>query len=264
MNPSESTSNLSNYRLDLRYAGEPFYGWQRQTDQLTVQGAIENALTDYLDVMTAVAGSGRTDRGTHALGQVASVTLPTGLDPEVLQEELNQRLAPHIYIERIVGVPEDFHARESATGKQYGYRIWNHQDLPDSQKNKVWYVPEALDVAAMEAVLPYFVGEMDFSSFAKVPNYKRASAVRTISAFTLTRDNHMLYFAITGNGFLYKMVRNIIRAVVKVGEGRYTPERLQEIIAAKSRQASPGTAPASGLYLEKVFYEDPLHYDPHP
>lgn len=251
--PSEDTMN---YRLDLSYAGEPFYGWQRATDLPTVQGHIEQALTDCLNVHTAVAGSGRTDRGTHALGQVASVTLPAGLDTTQLQHQLNARLHPHIHIAQILQVPEDFHARESATGKRYGYRIWNHPDLPIEQKGKVWYIPGTLDIAAMQAVLPRFVGKQDFSSFAKAPNYNRASAVREVRAFSLTAQDKELYFSIEADGFLYKMVRNIIRAVVKVGEGQYTLERIDQIIAAKSRQASPGTAPASGLYLEQVFYEE--------
>lgn len=254
--PIVPSANTMNYRLDLSYAGEPFYGWQRATDLPTVQGHIEQALTDCLNVHTAVAGSGRTDRGTHASGQVASVKLPADLDTARLQQQLNERLNPHIHIANIAPVPDHFHARESATGKRYGYRIWNHPDMPVEQKGKVWYVPGALNVEAMQAVLPYFVGKQDFSSFAKVPNYNRASAIREVRAFTLTPNAHELYFAIEADGFLYRMVRNIIRAVVKVGEGVYTPERIEQIIAAKTRQAAPGTAPASGLYLEQVFYEE--------
>ncbi len=255
-NPIDPSANTATYRLDLSYAGEPFYGWQRLANQPTVQGEIEQALTDCLNVHTAIDGSGRTDRGTHALGQVASVKLPAGLDTADLQQQLNQRLAPHIQITRVAVVADSFHARESCTGKRYGYHIWNHPDLPEEQKGKVWYIPEPLDLDAMQAVLPLFVGQIDFSSFATVPNYKRATAVREVKAFTLTSREHELYFSIEADGFLYKMVRNIIRAVVKAGEGRYTPERMAEIIAAKSRQAAPGTAPASGLYLEQVFYEE--------
>lgn len=257
MNDSiDPSANTATYRLDLSYAGEPFYGWQRLANHPTVQGEIEQALSDCLNVHTAVEGSGRTDRGTHALAQVASVKLPAGLDTADLQQQLNQRLAPQIQIARMVQVPDSFHARESCTGKRYGYRIWNQPDMPPELKGKVWYIPVGLDLAAMQAVLPLFVGKIDFSSFATVPNYNRASAMREVKAFTLTPRAAELYFSIEADGFLYKMVRNIIRAVVKVGEGRYTPERMAEIIAAKTRQASPGTAPASGLYLEQVFYPE--------
>ena len=120
---------------------------------------------------------------------------------------------------------------------------------------KVWYVPEKLNVKDMEKACSYFTGTKDFASFAKVPNYKRATSVRTVHSLTLTEEDSLLCFSIIADGFLYKMVRNIVRALVKVGEGRSNLDDIPRIIEAKNRKAAPGTAPASGLYLDTVFYD---------
>ncbi len=245
---------LANYRMDVRYDGQNYYGWQRHKDKPTIQGALENAVTKCFGLRTNVEGSGRTDRGTHALGQVATVRLPQNIDGDAVAD-LNNALDKTIEIINLQKVSDDFHARESAIGKCYRYEIWNHSVLPSQMEGKVWYVPEKLDVKAMQDACPFFVGMMDYASFAKVPNFKRATTVRTIHSFDLVQDGSLLYFSIIADGFLYKMVRNIIRAVVKVGEAKFSIEDLPRIIDAKNRKASPGTAPASGLYLDKVFYD---------
>jgi len=152
----------------------------------------------------------------------------------------------------------EFHARMSAVGKRYVYTIHNEQDLPAEARGRVWHVPEPLDVEAMRACLDVFVGEHDFASFATKANHARKTTVRTVSSFTLEHDGPRIILRIEADGFLYKMVRNLVRAITKVGEGRWTLERLREILVAQDRQAAPGTAPASGLCLEEVFYpQDP-------
>lgn len=251
---STSAPQLSNYKLTLAYDGRAFFGWQRHGDKPTVQFALEQAVTKAFGVRVAVQGSGRTDRGTHAHGQVASLSLPEDLPPALVQETLNQLLPPEVRILDVRCAVKDFHACDSAIAKRYRYLIWNDRNLPEQHDGRVWHVKEPLDVQAMIDVCPVFIGEQDFASFATRTNFKQKSTRRTVFEAVLGNDLPMITFDICADGFLYKMVRNIVRAIVKVGEGRYTRENLYRILEARDRQAAPGTAPASGLYLEQVFY----------
>jgi tRNA pseudouridine38-40 synthase len=253
--PYTKEVTFANYRMDIRYDGQQYYGWQRHKDKPTIQGALENAVTDCFGLRCNVEGSGRTDRGTHALGQVATIRLPKDIDEKKALMTLNNTLDKTIEITHLQKVGDDFHARASARGKCYRYKIWNQLDLPPAMEGKVWYIPEKLDVQAMQNACPFFVGMMDYASFAKVPNYKRATTIRTVLSLNLRQDDSLLNFLIIADGFLYKMVRNIVRALVKVGEGRTQIQDIPRIIKAKNRKAAPGTAPASGLYLDSVFYD---------
>ena len=246
---------LANYRMDIRYDGKNYYGWQRHKDKPTIQGALEDAVKECFGLRSNVEGSGRTDRGTHATGQVATVRLPQDIDENAIAK-LNSALDNSIEITKLHIVEDDFHAQKSAVGKCYHYKIWNDVDMPTVLDGNVWYVPEKLDVDAMREACPLFVGTLDYASFSKVPNYKRASTVRTVYALDLTVDGPSLSFSIIADGFLYKMVRNIIRALVKVGERSIDVEDIPNIIEAKNRKAAPGTAPASGLCLDSVFYDE--------
>ena len=248
-------TGFANYKMTIRYDGQNHYGWQRHKENPTIQGALEDAVTTCFGLRHKVEGSGRTDRGTHAVGQVATIRLPEGIDEEDAREKLNQALDKAIEVTHFHKVAADFHARESAVGKRYCYTIWNHVDLPSEKEGKVWYIPEKLDVEAMKKGCSFFIGTMDYASFAKVPNFKRATTVRTIHALDLREDGDALHLSIIADGFLYKMVRNIVRALVKIGEGKTPLAHLPRIIHAKSRKAAPGTAPASGLYLDTVFYD---------
>ena len=245
---------MANYKITIAYDGRSFFGWQRHKDKPTVQSALEQAVTQVFGLRVAVQGSGRTDRGTHAHGQVASVQLPAGTEPELIQEKLNQFLPAEVRIVAVSGAADDFHACDSAIAKHYRYVIWNDRQLPAERDGRVWHVKESLDVEAMADACSVFVGELDFASFATKTNFSQKSTIRTVSAAGLSAELPTITFDICADGFLYKMVRNIVRALVKVGEGRYTRDDLVRILAAKDRQAAPGTAPASGLYLEQVFY----------
>jgi tRNA pseudouridine38-40 synthase len=247
-------SPRSNYRMTLSYDGRAFLGWQRHGDKPTVQFALEQAVLTAFGVRVAAQGSGRTDRGTHAHGQVASIQLPYGTAPELIKERLNQFLPAEVRIAEVQCASMDFHACDSAIAKHYRYVIWNARELPAERDGRVWHVKEPLDVQAMINACPVFVGEQDFASFATRTNFKQKSTRRTVTEAVLSHNLPVITFDICADGFLYKMVRNIVRALVKVGEGRYTRADLDRILAAKDRQAAPGTAPASGLYLEQVFY----------
>ena len=251
---STSDTQLSNYKLTLAYDGRAFFGWQRHGDKPTVQFALEQAVTKAFGVRVAAQGSGRTDRGTHAHGQVASLQLPEELQPALVLEKLNQILPPEVRILDVRCAAKDFHACDSAVAKRYRYLIWNDGKLPSEHDGRVWHVKEPLDVQSMVDTCSVFIGDQDFASFATRTNFKQKSTHRTVLEAVLSHDLPMITFDICADGFLYKMVRNIVRAIVKVGEGRYTREDLCRILESRDRQAAPGTAPASGLYLEQVFY----------
>ncbi len=252
---SAEENDFATYKLTIRYDGQNYYGWQRHKNNPTIQGALEDAVTTCFGGRHKIEGSGRTDRGAHARGQVATVRLPKDLDAKDALTNLNKVLDTTIELTHLQKVSADFHARDSAVGKCYHYTIWNHAELPPGQEGTVWYIPEKLDVEAMQKACPYFTGTMDYASFAKVPNFQRTSTVRTVHSLDLRKEGDSLCFSIIADGFLYKMVRNIVRALVKVGEGRTRITDLPRIIQAKNRKAAPGTAPASGLSLESVFYD---------
>jgi tRNA pseudouridine38-40 synthase len=253
---SNSIPTMSNYRMTISYDGRAFLGWQRHGNKPTVQYALEQAVEQAFNVHVPVRGSGRTDRGAHALGQVVSLLLPIGLEPEAIKNRLNDVLPEEIHIADVSRVSIDFHACDSAIAKRYRYVIWNDSKLPADRDGRVWHIKEPLDLEAMNDACSVFVGEHDFASFATRTNFKQKSTSRTVTKAVLMHDLPSITFEITADGFLYKMVRNIVRAIVKAGEGRYTLDDLCRILDAKDRKAAPGTAPSSGLYLERVFYAE--------
>lgn len=252
-------------RMRLRYDGRGYRGWQRQPGSTTVQGTIEAAIASVTGIDQAdikVRGSGRTDRGVHAEGQVACVFLPQtqAEDSDALERftaQLALALPEDIGLLEVDRVPLEFHPREHAIAKRYRYELWNGGKCPAALEGRVWEVRRPLDVEAMRAALPIFLGAHDFTSFATRSNFERASSIREVQAFTLEqldKQKRRVTLNITADGFLYKMVRNIVRAVAKVGEGRCDNARLIEILAAQDRAAASGSAPASGLFLDEVFY----------
>ncbi len=253
---ANSIPPMSNYRMTISYDGRAFLGWQRHGNKPTVQFALEQAVEQAFNVHVPVRGSGRTDRGAHALGQVVSLQLPIGSEPETIKSKLNDVLPAEVYIADVSGTSSDFHACDSAIAKRYRYVIWNDNKLPAERDGRVWHIKEPLDLGAMNEACQIFVGEHDFASFATRSNFKQKSTRRTVTEAVLMHELPTITFEILADGFLYKMVRNIVRAIVKVGEGRYTRDDLCRILDAKNRRAAPGTAPASGLYLERVFYAE--------
>jgi tRNA pseudouridine38-40 synthase len=184
------------------------------------------------------------------------VGLPAGLEADRALEALNTQLPGDIRILECAAAPPGFRARDDATSKTYRYVIWNAPECPEARVGRVWHIPSPLDIDAMRAACPAFLGQLDFASFATKPNFKQATTVRHLQHIELRAEAPLLEITMRADGFLYKMVRNIVRAIVKVGEGRTSLAQLNQIIAAKDRSAAPGTAPASGLYLEAVAYDD--------
>lgn len=243
--------------MTLRYDGRHYYGWQRNGQRPTLQLIVERAIASAFAVDQPVRAAGRTDRGVHADGQVISVHLPAGLTPERAIAVLNDALPADVRALSMARVGDDFHARTSAIGKQYRYVIWNRADCPQPQRGRVWHIPEPLDVEAMRRACPVLIGEHDFASFAKKPNFKRSSTIRRIDRLDLEFEAPRITLYVRANGFLYKMVRNLVRALVKVGEGRSTAADLRAILHARDRRAAPGTAPPTGLFLDAVYYPGP-------
>lgn len=244
---------MTTYKLTIAYDGRPFKGWQRHPGQPTVQGALESAFTEVTGHSSPVEGSGRTDSGVHADAQVASVTLPDEIDIGDLSA-LNAELADGIEILSASPMDSGFHARKDSIGKTYRYQIWNAEECPEDRVGRVWHIQGALDVESMRAACAHFVGNIDFASFAKKPNFKQSTTRRNMQSVELQSELPSITITMRADSFLYKMVRNVVRSIVKVGEGRLQPEDIVGIIQACDRARAPGTAPASGLYLETVHF----------
>lgn len=246
---------MANYKITVAYDGAAYFGWQRLKDKPTIQGVIEDTLAHVFHRSCAIHGAGRTDRGAHAEGQVFNVELPGEKPIADMKHAINGTLPPAIRIVGIEAVDSGFHAMSCACGKIYRYVIWNAPDCPADLRGRVWHIPAALAVEPMRAACQVFVGERDFASFATRPNFKQKSTRRNVRRVSLVDESPKISITMEADGFLYKMARNIVRAIVKVGEGRYEIDDLKTILDACDRKAAPGTAPASGLYLDAVQYD---------
>lgn len=254
-NPDKVGPDWINHRLEVCYDGTPWAGWQRQPDKPTVQEALERALEECWGRPLTVHGSGRTDAGVHALAQTAHFFAPPRFATEKLTDILNNHLPASIRVLRVRQVPRSFHARFSAVGKEYHYQVANVRHLSPFLLNRVWHVPRPLNMDVVREAMELLVGQHDFASFTSNPGYERESTVRTIDKFTVKKVGPGLWrWQIRGDGFLFRMVRNIMGAMVKVGHGRLKIEDIRVILAARDRSQAPNTAPAGGLYLARVFY----------
>ena len=245
---------LQGHKLTIAYRGTDFSGWQRQAAKRTVQGCIEDALEKIWGAKISLQGSGRTDTGVHALGQVASFNAPRLHAGTVLQRALNANLPRDVRIVKCRLVSPAFHARFDAQGKTYRYLIWNHLVQDPFTLDTHWHAPRPLDLAAMRRAARLLLGRHDFASFTSNPGYERESTVRVMKRVSVVRDGPVLVFHFTADGFLYRMVRNLVGALGKVGQGKITVDDFGKILRARSRSEAPATAPACGLYLMKVMY----------
>ncbi len=244
---------MRNLRLDICYDGTKYKGWQRlpQGDD-TIQGKLENALSRILQEPIAVSGSGRTDAGTHAKGQVASFHCSSAMPCQEILRELRRYLPEDIGIYSCKNASQRFHARLNAKTKTYRYRIW-HSDMPCVfDRRYVYILREKLNMEAMEKAACQFVGTHDFSAFCANKNMKK-STVRHIESFCIEETENELVFTVTGNGFLHHMVRIMVGTLVEVGRGERSIESIPALYGAVRSEAGY-LVPACGLCLMEVTF----------
>jgi len=257
--PNESSAPPSSRRRRLKliiaYDGAGFAGWQSQARGDTIQDRIEAAFAQVLGEKLRVHGAGRTDAGVHALGQCAHIDLPpTRLTPMVLAAAVNASLPPQIRILRCRFVTTAFHARFSSRGKVYRYRLATTPVLSPFELGRAWHMSGTLNDASLRACAKLFVGQHDFSGFAANRGHPFTSAIRTINSVRLHRTAAITVIEIEGDGFLYKMVRLMVGAMVQCALGKRTIEEVRERLHSVATDRSRLVAPAEGLTLVRVSY----------
>jgi tRNA pseudouridine38-40 synthase len=249
------TTTPRRFKLIVAYDGGPFAGWQSQVHGNTIQDHLERAIRKVSGESARVHGSGRTDTGVHALEQWAHFDLnKSRLSPSELQKALNATLPGTIRIFRCSIAPPTFHARFSVKSKAYRYRIWNAPVLPPAELGRAWHVTKPLNIMLMKSALARFVGRHDFAAFSANPGRKREETIRTITSARLTKKGACVAVEIEGDGFLYKMVRMIVGALVLHNEGKLALTEISRALDQASGNAQRLVAPASGLFLRRVRY----------
>ena len=249
--------DLRKFKLTIAYDGTGYEGWQVQKIGTGVQEKVEAALAKLFPSHPRAHSSSRTDTGVHALGMVAHFEVSSAefrMPVRKLAVAMNANLPEDIRVFSAVRAAKDFHARFDATGKQYRYFVWNHPAMNPLWRATAWHVPRPLDLKAMRAAAPLFVGKHDFQSLAANSGYAQESTVRSLTRCGLRKSGPLLTFIIEGDGFLYKMCRGIVGTLVQVGLGKFPPGGIELMLGQRDRRLSGMTAPARGLVLWKVFY----------
>jgi tRNA pseudouridine38-40 synthase len=257
-----------NWKVMLAYDGSSFCGWQVQPNQPTIQGELSAAIERITGEQILPQGSGRTDTGVHALGQIASFRLSAPIPPQNLMRALNRALPESIRVLNAEIAPPGFHARHNALEKTYEYRIFRGEICPPTLARYVYALNWPLDLEAMRQAARHVPGERDFISFAasdpdlstrkdlitRETGQLEPSCIRTVYESVWTSEADLWTYRVTGNGFLHHMVRNLVGTFLEVGRGAMTAESIPEIIAARTRTVAGPTAPARGLFLVSVKY----------
>jgi len=242
--------------MTIEYLGTNYYGWQVLPDKPTVAGEITKALKTILREEVKLTGASRTDAGVHARGQVANFKTENPIPLYKLQKGLNGLLPPDIKVVKVEEAPLDFDARRSARGKEYLYRIFNRSVPSPFEYRRSWFFPFPLNLQKMAEASRFLIGVHDFTSFSKKDRSKEVNPVREVNEVKIEKIGNTIEVRVWGRSFLRHMVRVMVAALVKVGEGKLRPEEVKEILEEKNRERAPFLAPPDGLYLEKVFYED--------
>lgn len=245
---------MRNIKLTIEYDGKCYNGWQKQPNKLNIQGEIERAIYNITKEEVDLIGSGRTDAGVHALGQVANFKTNSQISIEKLPLAINSQLKNSIVIKEAEEVNERFHSRYNAKRKTYRYIINNSKCGTAIYRNLEYSYPFKLDAEKMKQASKYFEGEHDFKAF-KSSGTSSKNSVRTIYKAIVKQEGEKIIIELTGNGFLYNMVRIIAGTLLDVGLGKIQPEEIPEMIESKDRQRAGKTLPAHGLYLVEVKYD---------
>ncbi len=252
---------MKNILLKIEYDGTAFSGWQRQPGLRTVQGELERVLSILCRQEIRIDGTGRTDAGVHALGQCASFEADFGIPLDRLPKAANDLLAESRLVGgdvRILSAEEKdpgFHARHSAVGKTYIYRIYNSESMSVFLRNYRYHVRKPLNEAAMQAAAEAFIGKQDFRAFMTEASAFEGSTVKSIYDAEVKREGSELQFCVTGSGFLYNMVRIMAGTLTDVGLGRIRPEEIPDISRSGDRSRAGHTAPPQGLYMAQIYFD---------
>ena len=242
-----------NIKLTIEYDGVNYHGWQSQPDGQTIQQILEQALETIVGVKIRLNGSGRTDAGVHALGQVANFFFDGETDLRRLHKGLNALTPPDIMVKQIEAVPDSFDARRDAKGRVYMYRIWNHSYPSAFHGRFSWHVHDSLNLHPMQEAIRFLEGEHNFASF-QAAGCDAKHPVRKIYSNSLGREGDFLVYTIEATAFLRHMVRNIVGTLVEVGREERSPGEFAELLKAQDRVRAGPTAPPHGLFLVEVKY----------
>ncbi len=244
------------YKLTLEYDGTNTLGWQRQLDGPSIQEYLEKVLEILSGTHSEVAAAGRTDAGVHAIAQVAHIDFDTNMETWKIREAFNanlRQLEAPVSVLDVEVVSDDFHARFSAKGRGYIYKILNRRSPSVLQTNRVWWVPVELDVEAMKQGAKHLLGNHDFTSF-RAAACQAKSPIKTLDKLDIEKIGDEIIFTVEAKSFLHHQVRNMVGTLKMVGDGKLKPEDIKTILEAKDRSKAGATAPACGLYLSKVVY----------
>jgi len=247
---------VTRFKLTLEFDGTDFVGWQRQDNGPSVQEALEKAIHGFSGETVMVQGAGRTDSGVHAFAQVAHFDMGKYFDADTVRDAINFHVKPGaISVLRAEEVSEEFHARFSAKERAYLYRIFNRRAPPALNRGQNWWVTMPLDVHAMNDAAQVLIGRHDFTTFRAV--YCQAkSPVKTLDLLDITRNGDVVEIRVRARSFLHHQVRNFVGTLKLVGEGKWSKADVERALAAKDRTAGGPTAPAQGLFLTEVVYDD--------
>ena len=245
---------MKRVKMIVAYDGTNYCGWQVQPNGITIQEVLNEHLSRLLGEDIKTIGASRTDAGVHSLGNVCVFDTNTKMPAEKISFALNQKLPEDIVVQQSCEVPMDFHPRFTKSRKTYEYRILNRTMRMPTRRLDTYFFYYPLNLEAMQEAAKFLEGEHDFASFC-ASNHQAEETVRTLYHVTVDRDaDDIVTIRLSGNGFLYNMVRIIAGTLIKVGSGMYPPEHMKEILEARNRAAAGDTAPAQGLYLNKIFY----------
>ena len=262
-------NNTIKYALLIEYNGNDLVGWQKQNEGISVQSSLEDAAKNIFNEEFEIQGSGRTDAGVHALGQIAHINLPKGhrltsRHPFYIISAFNSLLRDsNIRVISTKPVKAEFNARFSAIKRFYKYRILCRAAPPGLDKGKVWHFRKKLDISLMQEGVKYLIGKHDFTSFRTI-KCQAKSPVRTIDEVSFSREDEEVIMRVSAKSFLHSQVRIIAGTIVKIGDGTWDPEKILTILKGKNRNLAGPTAPADGLYLERVKYPENLLNDTWP
>ena len=262
-------NNTIKYALLIEYNGNDLVGWQKQNEGISVQSSLEDAAKNIFNEEFEIQGSGRTDAGVHALGQIAHINLPKGhrltsRHPFYIISAFNSLLRDsNIRVISTKPVKAEFNARFSAIKRFYKYRILCRAAPPGLDKGKVWHFRKKLDISLMQEGVKYLIGKHDFTSFRTI-KCQAKSPVRTIDEVSFSREGEEVIIRVSAKSFLHSQVRIIAGTIVKIGDGTWDPEKILTILKGKNRNLAGPTAPADGLYLERVKYPENLLNDKWP